>query len=149
MVRDFELIDEHLSSSIPVIMDNRGIKMTRDMGESSLIGDMIRMPLPGGGHALYPAVFAEDAMYRKRYSLFVTRGTTSNDASLLMATLDTGARGIVAGPFNKLLREVKDLPWAENRIETSEGTMYRKISHSLPAILKVIERMKKKYGEVQ
>lgn len=113
--------------------------MTREMGESSLIGDMIRMPLPNNGYLIYPAKFAMDAIQNNKYSLFVTMGSTKNDPSILAATTRTGARTILMGDYDKLVEQLLDIPWEEEKVKTSEGIMYRKIAPSHESLLKYIE----------
>lgn len=116
--------------------------MSREMGESSIQGDMIRMPLPNGGFALYPYKFAYDAINNRKYSIFVTKGESDQDASLLMATHATGTRTILVGEYDKLIEQLLDIPWKENRVRTSEGELFRKIAPSLQALEKMIELIK-------
>ncbi|QDA30260.1 hypothetical protein [Paenibacillus polymyxa] len=111
--------------------------MTQEMGNSSIHGDMIRMILPNGGFALYPYKFASDAINEHKYSIFVAKGEIE-ESSLLIATLDTGARTILLGPFEELVKRLLTIPWEENSIETSDGILFRKIAPSLQALEEMI-----------
>lgn len=97
------------------------------------------MPLPHGGFTLYPYKFAYDAINFKKYSLFVTKGPTDQDVSLLMATHLSGAKTILQGPYNELVTQFLSIPWKENIVATSEGPMFRKIAPSLKELDNMIE----------
>lgn len=116
--------------------------MAKEMGESSLIGEMIKMPLPNNGFMFYPARFALDAIYNNKFSLFVSKGISDDDASVLAATTKTGARIILIGDYDKLIEQLLDLPWEEDRIKISEGVFYRKIAPSYDSLIKFIEILK-------
>lgn len=115
---------------------------SREMGESSIQGDMIRMPLGDGGFAIYPYKFAYDAINKRKFSLFVVKGSTDEDASILMATHSTGARTILVGDYDKLIEQLRDIPWKDDRIATTEGPAFRKIAPSLDALEKMMELLK-------
>jgi hypothetical protein len=112
------------------------------MPQSKNEGDMVRMPLPNGGFAIYPLRFALDAQFNNIYSLFVSKGNTPQDASVMMATLPDGANVFLVGPFDKLIDTLLEIPWKEDRVKTSDGLSYRKIAPSLDALLKYIDLMK-------
>ncbi|KQY90919.1 hypothetical protein ASD24_24280 [Paenibacillus sp. Root52] len=117
-------------------------------GVSEIVGDMIKMPLTNGGYAYYPLKFGNDAMHNRKYSIFVTKGQTEEDASLLMATTLTGARTILVGSYDELLDRLHAIPWKENRINTREGKMYRKIAPSYDALNQLIQEFKKNHEKL-
>lgn len=119
--------------------------MTKEMGPSTLRGDMIRMPLPGG-YVEYPYRFGDDAVRNKKYSVFITTGVKRTDPDILMATLNTGARTIIMGPSEKILPELKKLDWPEDAVITSSGRYYRKIAPSLDELLSFIREMKRRFN---
>lgn len=112
--------------------------MTKKVAESTIQGDMIRMPLGDEGYAFYPYKFAWDAINRKKYSIFVTKGTTKDDASVMLVTLPDGTNTVIAGEYEILIRKLLEIPWKEDRVGTSEGPMYRKVTPSLDELKKMI-----------
>lgn len=117
--------------------------MTRIVSESTIQGDMIRMPLGDEGFAFYPYKFAWDAINRKKFSIFVTKGTTQEDASVMLVTLPDGTNTVIAGEYEILIRKLLEIPWKEDRVGTSEGPMYRKLAPSLYELKKMIIRIRK------
>ncbi|PAD72851.1 hypothetical protein [Paenibacillus campinasensis] len=122
--------------------------MSKEMGESSLQGDMIRMPLPHGGFAVYPSKFAYDAIRKQKFSIFVAKGITKQDPSVLMATHVTGSKAILFGPYDQLRQRLFDIPWKENIIISSNDQFFRKIAPSLQALDEVIEALTSSGGKV-
>ncbi|WP_424765718.1 hypothetical protein [Paenibacillus sp. sgz302251] len=116
--------------------------MTIQLGESELIGDMIRMPFPNNGYIYFPAKFAHDAIHNKKYSIFVSKGMIDENTSILMATTDTGTRTILMGNYDVLIKRLLNIPWREDRIKTSDGKMYRKIAPSLKSLEQMIRAIK-------
>lgn len=118
-------------------------------GPSDIVGDMIKMPLPQGGHTYYPIKFGNDALHNRRYSIFVTKGQNEEDASLFMATMPTGARVILIGSYNELIERLLEIPWKENRVKTREGDYFRKIAPSYNALMELIQKFKRDHDAIK
>lgn len=111
-------------------------------GPSEIVGEMIKMPLTDGGYTYYPLKYANDALYNRRYSIFVTKGKTDEDVSLLVATTLRETKVILLSSYDKLLERLLEIPWKENRVKTREGVFYRKIAPSYNALMELIQEFK-------
>ncbi|MFD0587735.1 hypothetical protein ACFQZE_06950 [Paenibacillus sp. GCM10027627] len=116
--------------------------MTIQLGESELIGDMIRMPFLNDGYIVFPAKFAHDAIHNNKFSIFVSKGMLDENTSVLMVTTDTGTRPILMDNYDVLIKRFLKIPWRTDSIKTSEGKMYRKIAPSLKSLEQMIRAFK-------